>query len=270
VYIKSFDQEELFVQWLNKLPKPVAKNASTCILIHGLGGDSNGMLEVAHLLIKSLPDLQCLLYDQRGHGLSSKSFTQDRTLSECGAHDLATIINLVKTPQIVLIGHSLGGIIVEEYVNRFSPQNLKIVLICAPFKLQNLGVPLVASYSLLKKITPLTHKKLQRTLQEHLQFQHNQDLSLSRFMRDAKTTGIRQLLAMYLALFGWSNQHPENLNSEKVLFLVSNHDLLLPLATQLKWLKKMPKARIEVLDDNHLSVINNPEQVVSHLVAFIN
>lgn len=114
---------------------PPTSNGPLIVTHHGAGSSGLSFAAFTAELLKLLPNAGVLSLDARGHGLTSitstrsasgrgnsarPSQTPDLSLTTL-AEDLAFIVHAVKThmkwanmPDIVLIGHSLGGAVVTE------------------------------------------------------------------------------------------------------------------------------------------------------------
>lgn len=98
---------------------------------HGAGSSGLSFAAFTAELLKILPNAGVLSPDARGHGLTTTTTSsghpspiEDLSLTTL-AEDLAFVVNAVKThmkwltmPDLVLIGHSLGGAVVTEVAHR--------------------------------------------------------------------------------------------------------------------------------------------------------
>ncbi|KAK5209276.1 Protein phosphatase methylesterase 1 [Exophiala xenobiotica] len=106
---------------------PPTSTGPLIVTHHGAGSSGLSFAAFTNELLKLLPGAGVLSLDARGHGQTTTTTTsggsaptQDLSLSTL-AEDLAFVVNAVKTqlkwsalPDIVLIGHSLGGAVVTE------------------------------------------------------------------------------------------------------------------------------------------------------------
>jgi len=125
---KSFDGLELFYQyWKND-----SNIKAVLVIVHGFGEHSGRYMNVVNHFI---PNGYCIYsYDLRGHGQSPGQRGYIKDWKEY-REDLKTFISFVKnkmpdTP-LFLMGHSLGGLIVLEYVLHY-PEGLKAVISSGP------------------------------------------------------------------------------------------------------------------------------------------
>lgn len=100
---------------------PVDRARGTLLLVHGIAEHSGRYEHVARHL--NLLGWRVESYDQRGHGLSQGEpgrLVQDDDL----LHDLDAVVRVVRHEQpdapLVLMGHSLGGLVVSAYVAGFN------------------------------------------------------------------------------------------------------------------------------------------------------
>jgi pimeloyl-ACP methyl ester carboxylesterase len=105
--VVSFDGTALHVEEIG--------NGPTVVMAHGF---CLGVASWHHQMRDLAPDHRLVLYDQRGHGLSERPETGDYSL-EAGARDLAAIIGECGGDEVVLAGHSMGGMIVLKYCEMF-------------------------------------------------------------------------------------------------------------------------------------------------------
>lgn len=87
---------------------------------HGAGSSGLSFALVASEIRKVLPAAGVLSFDSRGHGETTTSNDQDLSLATL-SQDFVNMINLVKEargwskiPDLVLVGHSLGGAVVVD------------------------------------------------------------------------------------------------------------------------------------------------------------
>ena len=96
-----------------------AADGPTLVFTHGWGADHRDWAYV----IGSLPkQLRVIVWDLPGLGKSSGPGENDYSMSTLAA-DLDSVVSSVKGGPVVLVGHSIGGILNLEYARRF-PQKL--------------------------------------------------------------------------------------------------------------------------------------------------
>lgn len=96
---------------------------------HGAGSSGLSFALVASEIRKVLPSAGILAIDARGHGETNTPDDQDLSLSTL-AQDLVLMVNLARErsgwetpPDLVLVGHSLGGAVVAEVAKSYALGN---------------------------------------------------------------------------------------------------------------------------------------------------
>ena len=84
------------------------------LFLHGTGCDASDWTSV----IEKLPPQRCITLDFRGHGRSTVP-TQAFTLAHL-AEDVLYLINHLDLQEVVIVGHSLGGMVAMEVARRSS------------------------------------------------------------------------------------------------------------------------------------------------------
>lgn len=93
---------------------------------HGAGSSGLSFALLASSIRSLLPSAGILSFDARGHGETKTTNDEDLSLSTL-AGDLVSIVNLCrvrcgwdKIPDLILVGHSLGGAVVAEVAKSFA------------------------------------------------------------------------------------------------------------------------------------------------------
>ncbi|MBC6416115.1 MAG: alpha/beta hydrolase [Bdellovibrionales bacterium] len=104
------------------------KGKKTLVFLHGLLGFWRNFYSISQAFTQNY---KCLLYDQRGHGLSKhKAPYTIETLSK----DLKALLSFLKQESVILIGHSLGGYVSSYFAYKESSLVEKLVLVdCCPW-----------------------------------------------------------------------------------------------------------------------------------------
>ena len=116
-YVKSPTGNTLFVRIQGSSEKP------TLVLIHGINSNGQQWQEQQRFFCN---DYRLLMIDLPGHGASPDAV--DLSINAL-ALDLSSILAQLKIPQPILHGHSLGGMIIQEYcIRNYSPHPKAIIL----------------------------------------------------------------------------------------------------------------------------------------------
>jgi len=246
-FLPSFDNQPLFVE--------VTQNSDQIdqyfFISHGLGGDSNSCVPLVDQLLEAIPNSGCVTWDLRSHGLSSNRFPDKfESVEAVSIRDLQTIIQKINPKRFYLIGHSFGGLINHQYLlEELTPQPLQAFLIATPIDKIGINLNRKFWFSILKKIPGRTKDK--RTTQQFLSHMNGWDFDYKRVLEDIKYTGLTDWILIYLSLIGWKNQTIDKSDSEKITFIYSQDDLIIPKKVMEKSLNKMTKAHRFCLSANH-------------------
>lgn len=99
-------------------------SARPIIFIHGFAARSNVFRIPQKILSK---EYLTLSYDLRGHGLSRES--QEEVNMGVLARDLYEMIAYLKLKDVTLVGWSMGGAVIFEYISKYGCQNLERIVI---------------------------------------------------------------------------------------------------------------------------------------------
>lgn len=126
-YYKTKDNVRIFYKY-RKRKKP------TLIFVHGIALDHTCWGP----FLKEFNNYGLLCFDIRGHGKSSRPKGIEHYKIEKLVEDLDTIIKKLKIKNYYLIGFSLGGMIVSEFITKYKPRYSGAVLISTPTSLSDL------------------------------------------------------------------------------------------------------------------------------------
>ncbi|MBD3279645.1 MAG: alpha/beta fold hydrolase [Candidatus Pacebacteria bacterium] len=240
------------------------------VLLHGLGGDANATITTIKAILQKIPQAQCITYDLRGHGKSTRSFPQKaQSIEAAGAIDLQQICQTLKLKQPVFIGHSLGTLIIQDYlVKQLLPQPQNCILLNAVTTTPPISLNRKLWFNIRKKLNQWfaqNQSSKKRSLKQHTQHQNTFDFNIKRTILDYYYTGFLNLLLMYLATFGWQNPQLSVLNTSQVIYVYGSKDLLICKKTQEKILKQLPQAKAVCLNCNHHQAFLTHSQTVARL-----
>lgn len=122
---------EHFYEWVRY---PSAKAKPVMIFVHGWGGSARYWRSTAQVLAQ---EFDCLLYDLRGFGRSTKSVaTGGNNSSDLGyemrdyAEDLLALLDYFQLEKIYLKAHSMGASIATYFMNLYPDRVWKGILVC--------------------------------------------------------------------------------------------------------------------------------------------
>lgn len=265
-WYSSFDGEKLWYCFWKNSDQPT----HFFILLHGLTGDAEAYTEVTHSLLAQLPDSAVVAVDLRGHGHSSYSFPPAHNLYQLYAQDLDCLITQLPFKRPILVGQSMAGSIIQEYVVQYGWSKVGgVVLISSSLQLPRLLFTAEKWYQLLAaNLANIQFSKRRRQLNDHLMFKNSFDYSVKRIATDVHFSHLKKYLWLWLAVFGWKNEKISLFNTKKVALVAGKYDLVIPAFTQRKNHLKIPAAQYFELPSNHNAIVNVPELVSKMLVEF--
>jgi 3-oxoadipate enol-lactonase len=103
-----------------------APSRPTLVMTHGLGGEGTGY--ASHVPAFS-QDFQVLLWDMRGYGQSDRPAVGDGVYTRAThAADLSGLLKALNIPAAHVHGHSLGGLVAQEFVLNYPDQTLSLIV----------------------------------------------------------------------------------------------------------------------------------------------
>ena len=100
--------------------------SNTIVMVHGWTSSHDMYVKPVEILEKYM---RCIIYDQRGHGLSTSN--EDKMIClDTLAEDLKELIDGLQLENICLLGWSMGAMVVMQYINNYGCKGLKKIILC--------------------------------------------------------------------------------------------------------------------------------------------
>jgi acylglycerol lipase len=115
-YFKSHDQHRLYYQeWKAEKPKAIL------IFVHGLNEHAGRYEKTAEYFTSQ--GYTCYFFDHRGHGRSDglRSFVDDFEEYQKDLDEFVLMVKAKEKNKVFIIGHSMGGQILVNYVAKYKP-----------------------------------------------------------------------------------------------------------------------------------------------------
>lgn len=248
------------------------KPTRAIIFVGGIGSGVRAWDEVIDLILEKLPDTLCVSFDLRCHGASECSLPTDGIdLVQVMSKDLLSVASqLGKDLPITLIGHSLGGTVVQEAVTLYpSLRNAKKILICSTIKTQLSFIAKPSKfYGLVRWLTKNKKPGKEVSNQLFIRFKNTGDFYLPRVLPEFFRLTPPVFFALWLGCFSYKNTHLEFIDNENTLILYGKNDHILPLKYQEKTFQKLHKAVIHSIDSNHVASLNDPIEIANQIISF--
>ncbi len=260
----NFNEAEIFSLYRSNTKKP----EFTLIILHRLGSDGAATQKFAELLLKKIPNIATISYDLRGHGLSTKSWSQgSRQMEDDLVKDLHSIAQKCSKTKLVFVGESLGGVVVQEYfLRKLSPNPVHSFLICTHPAFFSLLKGRALRFALLKRMASLGGKTKKRSYEQHQNNKGRHELDPKRVFVDIWHTGFFRWLLLFSSLFGWQNKNWELFDKSSLTYVYASRDFFIHRKRQERALKHFANIKKKLVDSNHFCILNNPEEL-SEIIA---
>jgi pimeloyl-ACP methyl ester carboxylesterase len=187
------------------------------LLVHGAGVDHREWRPFADDLD---PSWNVLLADLRGHGDSRLHPSAPATL-DAAIDDVATVLDFFAVPPAVLIGHSFGGNIVQEFAHRHPGRVRALVTIGSPGQHRTMSTAELRLMRLAGAVYRVIPWRPFATFSGHWS---SRDAATRAYVRDCLiTTGRSTYLAMGLS--GYGGVHPAEASALPTLLVRGGRDM---------------------------------------------
>lgn len=268
--------------------------AQTVVMVHGYTQE----MAMWHYQRKSLDDgrLRLVLFDLRSHGRSSRSTPEHSTIDQLGADLQQVLEEVVPTGDVVLLGHSMGGMTVMALADRapglFGSRITGVALLSTSTgRLAELTLRLPTA------VTPVTRRALPwltrglrsratliergRRLGSDLAFlvarrgafgSTDVSPSLVEFVEQMAANTPVDVIAEFFETFASHDKLSAlgALRDIPVLVLVGSKDLVTPVAHSRAIADALPEAQLVVVEDcGHMVNLERPSVVDLHLRSLV-
>ena len=263
--VTTYDGKKLFCAAQGNLTEP----KQTFLCISGLGGGLSAWSFICEELFQKRQDIRCITLDMRGHSRSSHAFPKgEHDFIAVLAKDVQAICQFYKCENPIFVGHSLGGLVIQTYLNlQLTPLPQKTVLICAP--LTTKVFPEIIgkwSYSLLSTWSNLFNRSYPAmSIQTHLSLLNSFDFSLLRISHDVLTTGVLSFLLYWMCVLSRKSVPVSVLKKSSIQLIFGTRDLILPRSKQNEICRLLPESSVSHIKTNHNAVVNEPAAVANIL-----
>lgn len=266
--ITSFDRSELAVTFAGPVDAPVV------VLSHCWTGDQRVWGPVARRLVDA--GHRVVLYDQRAHG-SSTAGSAGLTL-EALAGDLRAVVEAFDLRNVVLAGHSMGGMTIQalatEHPEVITDRVRAIVLVATSARNESLGARgdrraarLVGSRASQRSVS---HARVGPVFVRHT-VGRRPALSHLHAVRETFIATPPEARATLLAAMQAMNFEPTLATIRvPVTVIVGTHDRLTPPSRSRILVEGLPNAKLEVRPDaGHMLPIEEPDHVAASISAAV-
>jgi poly(3-hydroxyalkanoate) depolymerase len=234
------------------------------LLFNGIGAN----WELARPFLEALTETRAIIFDIPGIGGSPlpKRPYRPSTIARLGAR----LVSDLGYPKVDVAGVSWGGGIAQQFAHQYPRLCRRLVLAAtSPGAIMIPGRP----QAFLRMATP------RRYLDKNYMRKVAPDLYGGSFRKDPSMIG-RHAEAMFgapgmgyfyqlLAMVGWTSLPWLRSVRQPTLVLVGSDDPLVPVANGAILARLIPNARLEVIDDGHLFIIAQPQEIARRIERFL-
>ncbi len=261
---------------------------SPVVFLHG--GPGEGSQHFASLTGASLEtDLRIVYFDQRGSGRSERPWRNDYDM-ERQVRDIEGLREALEVEQIILVGHSYGGLLGLEYASAYSERVSHLILV------SGLSDVAATQRSVCERLETLDPSAYARAMEEPLpgglcnSFSAYSGVERERFARESMypdptvgervdsvdgVDGLRNTGQLSRALFAgpavWSLRFSDHARlTMPVLVIAGRLDYQIGLAPQQALARELPNARLVVLDNaGHFAHVDDPVGFAEAVLSFL-
>ena len=264
------------------------RTAVTVVFCHGLGLSQDSW----HYQRRDLADLgRLVLWDQRGHGRSLRGAADQATIDQLG-RDLHSVLEATApSGQVVLVGHSMGGMTVMALADQnpelFKDRVVGVALVStSPGRLAEVtfGVPAAAG-RVLRRAAPRALNALNRrpglvarsrhlahdiefVLTKRYSFATDVPPSLVQFVQRMHDQTPLDVLAELFPAFDSHDKLKalDVLNGVETLIICGERDLMTPADHSREMVERVPGAELVILPEaGHLLMLEHHDVISDHL-----
>lgn len=212
--LTTFDERELYYRWY-----PTENSVGTVVLVHGLSEFTEKFYELSWYLREQ--GYSVLVYDQRGHGRSSRLTEPSNVLHvdrfDDYAEDLNGMVTQVAVPfsdgkPLYLLGHSMGGAVVCLYLAAHPDTPVQKAVLSAPLMIPHLkSMPmwlarLGTAYEWRKAGRGDVASMLSHPFNPNALFENSPDASRARFERNLQYRRDHPRNQTVMKSIGWNRE----------------------------------------------------------------
>lgn len=231
------------------------------VLVHGLGADALGWKPELECLRDS--DVTVVAYDLRGHGRSDASTWPAFYSFDALARDLRAVVKtLLADREVVLVGHCIGGSIVQLYEELYPGESKHLVLMSTTSNHHR--APLALILRMYVRLTPARYfHNPDRTHREHRRYRSGErDFAWRKNLRAITATHTVNYFGLLLQFCNFDMRDELADFVTPTTVVVGEHDSVFPIEHSQYLNEHIPDSDLIIVKDhNHLLPLNAPQEV---------
>lgn len=242
----------------------------TLVFIHGLSGSTSAW----ELYERYFEDAYNILtYDIRGHGYSNRPREyQDYKLTEYTA-DLEALLEHLEIDSCILVSHSFGSLIAEQYLIEYPRRVRKAVLLspcAAPYQnpIARLAYPFTWLATALLKVLPFSHHAGRRV--DYSKYPDTTDWDIPIMWANIRANSLHVYIYCTLQTFHLDVRHHLKDISIPILLIHGNRDTIFPVRNAKYMHEHLSNSQLILLKDiDHILVLNRFPEVSKAIAEFV-
>ena len=217
---------------------PNKADNNTIVFISGIRKDHSCWNDVVQKLLSLRISDNILVYDNRGVGKSNQPLEKEAYSGPAMVQDLKCILDTMHIEHSYIIGHSMGGFIVQAFACKY-PEYIKKMVLYSTLPYLSSDSPGRAFLNKLQ--TPDTPLQTSHGLKGQIEFCKNHDM----------------------------RKHLSNIKI-KTLIISGDHDILLSQQEAYNFADKLPNSACTILEGGHYVHQSYPDVFTNTLISFLN
>lgn len=242
----------------------------TIVFVHGLSGSSSAWIPYER---EFMEEFNIVTLDLRGHGKSEKPEKYEDYKIENFADDLCDLVDYLRLDKFILVGHSLGSLVVLAFLREHQERVSKTIFFAANFAGGNMLSARVAApflwvgTSILKR---LPSSKLPGNHVDYSLYPNGGDWDIQRIVADVRNTTLRvYLYATRQAYYFDAENFLKDIHIP-VLIVHGQNDTIFPFKYGALMSDKIQGSKFVLLKDaNHVLVLNKIKDIIKEIKNFV-
>lgn len=238
----------------------------TIVFVHGLSGSSSAWLSYEQEF-KQIANV--VSFDLRGHGKSKKLRAYGEYQISDFADDLHALVEYLKVEQCVLIGHSLGGLVVLSFLQRYQDRVSKVVFLApsaAPGEMLSakLFSPFLTIGVFIVSLLPFSGRRGGHV--DYTRYTDTGDWNIFRMVADIRNTSLRVYLYVTKQAYEFSSKEFLSEIRTPTLIIHGKRDTIFPMYHGLYMASKISGAQFVSIDDaDHILALNKSTRIIQEI-----
>lgn len=245
------------------------RHRQVVVLIHGLSGSSSAWVEFEESLEQHF---FVVSFDLRGHGYSHRPQEHSAYTPQAMAQECKALLDDLGVAQPYIIGHSLGSLVLFEFLRLYPQYASKIVFLSPEYDVSRRLLPRIASLFL--SIVPwLELWPAAQPTGGHVvyapRYRGTGDWNLFRMYADIRATGVRSFLYATYHAFHVRCAGVASTVTCPVLLVHGERDTIFPVVNTRELVNEFPRAEMYILPDaDHILVLNHAQEILPRIHRF--